>query len=117
MGLSCFRAISGIGLGWMGWVGWDLCAGLLYEHRFAVLIKKSVPNFFWCVAPLVREGDLIAALAGVYYWPACNWAAGQGGAQTFWPRLTLLAPQSGAHTIAPHRDPNPTHPLPNPIHL
>jgi len=26
-----------IGLG-MGWVGWDLCVGLLYEHRFAVLI-------------------------------------------------------------------------------
>ena len=33
MGLSCFRAISG-----MGWMGWDLCAGLLYEHRFAMLI-------------------------------------------------------------------------------
>ena len=28
-------------MGWMGWVGlgWDLCAGLLYEHRFAVLLK------------------------------------------------------------------------------
>ena len=25
------------GLGW-DWVGWDLCVGLLYEHRFAVLI-------------------------------------------------------------------------------
>ena len=24
------------------WVGWDLCVGLLYEHRFAVLIKVSV---------------------------------------------------------------------------
>ena len=37
MGLSCFGAISGIGLdGWMGWL--DLCAGLLYEHRFAMLI-------------------------------------------------------------------------------
>jgi len=23
--------------GWV-WVGWDLCVGLLYEHRFAVLI-------------------------------------------------------------------------------
>ena len=22
----------------LGWVGWDLCVGLLYEHRFAVLI-------------------------------------------------------------------------------
>ena len=29
----------------------------------------------------------------------------------------LLASQSDAHTIAPHRDPNPSHPLPNPIHL
>ena len=35
MGLSCFRAISGLG---RGWVGWDLCAGLFYEHRFAMLI-------------------------------------------------------------------------------
>ena len=26
----------GLGLGWM-----DLCAGLLYEHRFAMLIKKD----------------------------------------------------------------------------
>ena len=23
------------------WVGWDLCAGLLYEHRFAMLIKYT----------------------------------------------------------------------------
>ena len=37
MGLSCFRAISGIGLD--GLDGWDLCAGLLYEHRFAMLIR------------------------------------------------------------------------------
>ena len=22
----------------MGWVGWDLCVGLFYEHRFAMLI-------------------------------------------------------------------------------
>ena len=35
MGLSCFRAISG----WDGYgMGWDLCAGLFYEHRFAMLI-------------------------------------------------------------------------------
>jgi len=40
MGLSCFGAISGIGLdGWMGWL--DLCAGLLYEHRFAMLISEK----------------------------------------------------------------------------
>ena len=29
-----------LGLDWVG-MGWDLCAGLLYEHRFAVLIKKN----------------------------------------------------------------------------
>ena len=40
MGLSCFRAISGIGLDWVG-MGWDLCAGLFYEHRFAMLITKK----------------------------------------------------------------------------
>ena len=41
MGLSCFRAISGIGLDGLGWMdGWDLCAGLFYEHRFAMLIRK-----------------------------------------------------------------------------
>ena len=28
------------GLDGMGWVGWDLCAGLFYEHRFAMLIKQ-----------------------------------------------------------------------------
>ena len=26
--------------GW-DWVGWDLCVGLLYLHRFAVLITKT----------------------------------------------------------------------------
>ena len=37
IGVFCFRAISG----WDGY-GWDgnLCLGLLYEHRFAVLIKQ-----------------------------------------------------------------------------
>ena len=25
----------------MGWVGWDLCAGLFYEHRFAMLITET----------------------------------------------------------------------------
>ena len=39
MGLSCFRAISG----WMG-LGWDLCAGLFYEHRFAMLISVTLFN-------------------------------------------------------------------------
>ena len=40
MGLSCFRAISG----WDGsgsGIGLDLCAGLFYEHRFAMLIKRQ----------------------------------------------------------------------------
>ena len=36
MGLSCSGAICG--LGWDGLDGLDLCAGLLYEHRFAMLI-------------------------------------------------------------------------------
>ena len=40
MGLSYFRAISGIGIG-MGWIGLDLCVGLFYEHRFAMLIRIS----------------------------------------------------------------------------
>ena len=33
MGLSCCRAISG----WVWVWDWDLCAGLFYEHRFAML--------------------------------------------------------------------------------
>ena len=41
MGLSCFRAISGLGMGWV-WDGLDLCAGLLYEHRFAMLITAFI---------------------------------------------------------------------------
>ena len=44
MGLSCFRAISGIGLGWMGW---DLCAGLFYEHRLTMLIICSSYFLTW----------------------------------------------------------------------
>ena len=44
MGLSCFRAISG--LGWVGiGMGWDLCAGLFYEHRFAMLINTNVQTY------------------------------------------------------------------------
>ncbi len=35
--LSFFRAGAISGLGWIG-MGWDLCAGLFYEHRFAMLI-------------------------------------------------------------------------------
>ena len=31
----------GLGMDWV-WVGWDLCAGLLYEHRFAMLIMVIV---------------------------------------------------------------------------
>ena len=27
-----------VGYGWDG-MGWDLCAGLFYEHRFAMLIN------------------------------------------------------------------------------
>ena len=45
MGLSCFRAISGLdgfGMGW-DW-DWDLCAGLLYEHRFAMLIRNTISS-------------------------------------------------------------------------
>ena len=37
IGQICSGAISGIG--WVG-IGLDLCVGLLYEHRFAVLIIK-----------------------------------------------------------------------------
>ena len=33
-----------IGYG-MGWVGWDLCVGLLYEHRFAVLIIYMIHSW------------------------------------------------------------------------
>ena len=53
MGLSCFRAISGLGMGMgMDGMGWDLCAGLFYEHRFAMLI-----NIIW-----TRKKDLGADL-------------------------------------------------------
>ena len=29
----------GMGMDWV-WVGWDLCAGLFYEHCFAMLIMS-----------------------------------------------------------------------------
>ena len=60
MGLSCSGAISG--LGWDG-MGWDLCAGLFYEHRFAMLIIPDVKSnmfffapyiSFWSIPALVR---------------------------------------------------------------
>ena len=39
----------------------------------------------WCVALLVREGDLIAALEGGYYCLACNRVGVElRSAQTFW---------------------------------
>ena len=56
MGLSCFRAISGIGLGW-DW-DWDLCAGLLYEHHFAMLIRQSTLYPFG----QVKEQDKIKSM-------------------------------------------------------
>ena len=31
-----------MGLDGMGWMGWVLCVGLLYEHRFAVLIMTRL---------------------------------------------------------------------------
>ena len=55
MGLSCFRAISGIGLG-RGWVGLDLCAGLFYEHRFAMLIREGFKPPSHGKSPLGGEG-------------------------------------------------------------
>ena len=63
MGLSCFRAISG-----MDGMGWDLCAGLFYEHRFAMLIK----------GPRNSEvvGNVLIADVGVWaewgQWSECN---------------------------------------------
>ena len=34
-----------MGLDWVGWMGWDLCAGLFYEHRFAMLIIRKSAKF------------------------------------------------------------------------
>ena len=34
------RSYKWDGYGWDG-LGWDLCAGLFYEHRFAMLIRMS----------------------------------------------------------------------------
>jgi len=41
-------AISGMD-GWDG-LGWDLCVGLLYEHRFAMLTRSSAMN----IAPWIN---------------------------------------------------------------
>ena len=30
----------------MDGMGWDLCVGLLYEHRFAVLITQEQKQYF-----------------------------------------------------------------------
>ena len=36
-------------MGWVGWVGWDLCAGLFYEHRFAMLIIVNARSEYFDV--------------------------------------------------------------------
>ena len=38
----------GLGLGLGLGLGWDLCAGLFYEHRFAMLISEM--SIFWCIS-------------------------------------------------------------------
>ena len=38
----------------MGWVGWDLCAGLFYEHRFAMLIITADQTHFSFVLLLIQ---------------------------------------------------------------
>ena len=45
----------------MGWVGWDLCAGLFYEHRFAMLINITVVD----ADLIVKAAELQSALATV----------------------------------------------------
>ena len=45
---------------WLGWdgMGWDLCAGLFYEHRFAMLIMR-----------LLQNGSSSINLAQISNWP------------------------------------------------
>ena len=48
-----FRAISG--LGWVGiGMGWDLCEGLFYEHRFAMLIMVCIIGYNWSQERLTK---------------------------------------------------------------
>ena len=48
-----------IGLGWV-WdgMGWDLCVGLLYEHRFAVLIMVKRNSLSKCLTIIIFSGYL-----------------------------------------------------------
>ena len=62
MGLSCFRAISGLGLD-----GWDLCAGLFYEHRFAMLIISTYVGFMMEDGNMRGAAPECAGLGWVYY--------------------------------------------------
>ena len=47
----------------MGWV-WDLCAGLFYEHRFAMLINVygTISDASFNVAVAVSSNDRMAQL-------------------------------------------------------
>ena len=59
MGLSCSGAICGLGWDW-DWDGLDLCAGLLYEHRFAML-KKREKGDIYCNGTIRQSENIITA--------------------------------------------------------
>ena len=82
MGLSCFRAISG--MGWMGWVG-SLCGAIVWaslcdanKTKFEVSISKSVTVQIWGDLPLdgwacltwwsLKLGNLIVAKTSWKIW-------------------------------------------------
>ena len=74
---------------------WDenLCVGLFYEHRFAMLISEYVrEDFKFYFADFVRKDIFHYTETPSYAYSVFD---------------VLLASQSDAHTIAPHRDPIP----------
>ena len=61
----------------MDWIGWDLCAGLFYEHRFAMLINLTTSDKFTlkntvsmqrdCRTVTVQEKQHLLAPTGALY--------------------------------------------------
>ena len=66
----------------MDWVGlglgWDLCAGLLYEHRFAMLIMRlQLCQLFW-LNFYKKKKHLLSSLFNIFIYSIYSYMSSKG---------------------------------------